>query len=148
MLSAILLLALLSALLFALGRRLALALCLCLGLVLVLILVFVFVDEFILVLVFILVLILVIICDGFLFVLIFLFGSFAASVTLSAAKIETRRRRINAGHRRTLFGYFIKFISGNPIMPIVSIAGIFFIVMSVFTYFGANNRGVEFFVES
>ncbi|MFV2003065.1 MAG: efflux RND transporter permease subunit, partial [Paracoccaceae bacterium] len=80
--------------------------------------------------------------------LLFLLGAVASSVTLGAAKIARAPKEIYAGHRRTAFGHFTKFIAGNPIMPIVSIGAIIFLVVSVFTYFGANNRGVEFFVES
>ncbi|MFQ6552778.1 efflux RND transporter permease subunit [Aestuariibius insulae] len=80
--------------------------------------------------------------------LIFLFGAFATSVTLGAAKIERPPRNIRAGYRRSLFGSAIHFIAGNPVMPIVSIGAIAFLVMSVFGYFAANSNGVEFFVES
>lgn len=79
---------------------------------------------------------------------LFLFGAFAACVTLGAAKFEHKRTKIKAGHRRTLFGVLIKGITGNPIMPLVSIAAVGFFVMSTFSYFGENNNGVEFFVES
>ncbi|WP_375266066.1 efflux RND transporter permease subunit [Planktotalea sp.] len=92
------------------------------------------------------------IADGFIGALpgiaLFLFGTFAASVTLGAAKFERKRTKIKAGHRRTLFGLLIKGITGNPIMPLVSIAAVGFFVMSTFSYFGENNNGVEFFVES
>jgi len=80
---------------------------------------------------------------------LFLFGSFASSVMLGAARIERSRTKIKSGYRHTPFGLFIKFISGNPIMPIVAIgtvfAGVFYIG---FVLFPANARGVEFFVES
>mgnify|MGYP001627806059 CR=1 FL=1 len=79
---------------------------------------------------------------------IFLAGAFMASVTLGAVQIHWKRKRIRAGRRRTLFGWFIKLIAGNPIMPIVTAAAVIGFVMSVFSYFGENNRGVEFFVES
>ncbi len=79
---------------------------------------------------------------------LFLFGAFASSVTLGAVKIERRKHKIKAGHNRTPFGWFIKAIAGNPIMPLVSIGAVIFFVMTTFTYFGANNKGVEFFVES
>ena len=79
---------------------------------------------------------------------LFLTGAVLSSITLGAAKIERAPRRIQSGHRRTAFGWLIKLIVGNPVMPIVSIVGIGFLVVTVFTYFGANNRGVEFFVES
>ena len=80
--------------------------------------------------------------------IIFVAGAMLSSITLGAAKIERRQSSIKAGYRRSLFGHFIKFIAGNPIMPIVSIAAIGFFVVSVFGYFGQNNNGVEFFVES
>ncbi|MEL6643936.1 MAG: efflux RND transporter permease subunit [Pseudomonadota bacterium] len=78
----------------------------------------------------------------------FILAAIAASITLGAARIERRSNRITAGYRRTAFGYFIKFIAGNPIMPIVAIAGVVTFVMITFTTFGQNNYGVEFFVES
>ncbi|MBC6408076.1 MAG: efflux RND transporter permease subunit [Rhodobacteraceae bacterium] len=80
--------------------------------------------------------------------ILFLIGAFAGSITLSAARIETRQRRIRAGRPLSPFGWFIKLIVGNPIMPIVSIASVVFMVVSVFIYYGQNNNGVEFFVES
>ena len=80
--------------------------------------------------------------------LLFVIGAFASSVTLSAAKFQRRRNRVEAGYRRTPFGHFIRFLTGNPIMPLVTIAAVIFAVMTVFGIYGENNRGVEFFVES
>ncbi len=79
---------------------------------------------------------------------LFLGGAVLTSITLGAAQIERKPRRIRAGHRRTPFGWFIKLIAGNPIMPLVTIAAVGAFVVSTFTYFGQNNYGVEFFVES
>ncbi|MGI9394407.1 MAG: efflux RND transporter permease subunit [Boseongicola sp.] len=79
---------------------------------------------------------------------LFIFAAILSSITLGAAKIESAEREVSAGYRRSRFGVVIKFIAGNPVMPIVTIAGVIFIVMSVFTFFGQNNNGVEFFVES
>ncbi|WP_417524205.1 efflux RND transporter permease subunit [Marinovum sp.] len=79
---------------------------------------------------------------------IFLLGAFMASVTLGAVEFHPRRKRIRAGRRRTLFGWVIKLIAGNPIMPLVTAAAVLGFVVSVFGYFGENNKGVEFFVES
>ncbi|MGI9390120.1 MAG: efflux RND transporter permease subunit [Boseongicola sp.] len=79
---------------------------------------------------------------------LFIFAAILSSITLGSAKIERAEREVSAGYRRSRFGTVIKFIAGNPVMPIVTIAGVIFIVMSVFTYFGQNNKGVEFFVES
>ncbi len=82
-------------------------------------------------------------------VAIFLGGSFAASVTLDAARITWRRKRIRAGRRRTVFGWLIKLIAGNPIMPVLSIGAVFAAVFYIgFVLFPANSKGVEFFVES
>ncbi len=79
---------------------------------------------------------------------LFLLGAFASSVTMGAAQIEFKRKPVSAGRKRTLFGRVIRFIVGNPIMPIVSGVAVIFFVMSVFSYYGANNKGTEFFVES
>ncbi len=72
----------------------------------------------------------------------------AASVTLGAARIERAPRKIRAGHTRTPFGLFTKFIAGNPIMPLITIGVVGIGVMTVFGLFATNNNGVEFFVES
>lgn len=79
---------------------------------------------------------------------LFIGSAFLASIVLGAAKIERREKNIDSRDRRTLFGHLIQFIAGNPIMPLVTIAGVIFFVMSVFSYFGANNNGVEFFVDT
>lgn len=68
------------------------------------------------------------------------------SVTTGALKPQRARKRVQAGYRRTLFGRFTQLIAGNPIMPIVAIGVVAGVVMTVFTAFGENNRGVEFFV--
>ncbi len=80
--------------------------------------------------------------------LLFVFGAMATSVTLGAARIERRQKRIRAGYRRKPFGVFVNFIAGNPIMPLVTAGAVIFFVMSTFSYFSENNNGVEFFVES
>ena len=79
---------------------------------------------------------------------LFVAGAFASSITVDSVLLSRRQRRVRAGRRLSPFGWLIKLIAGNPIMPLVSIATVALIVMSVFTYFGENNRGVEFFVES
>ncbi|WP_112323273.1 efflux RND transporter permease subunit [Oceanibium sediminis] len=63
---------------------------------------------------------------------------------LPAPKEKTAR----AGYRRSPFGRLIFLIAGNPVMPFVSVAAVIFFVISVFGYFGENNNGVEFFVET
>ncbi|MCR9127244.1 MAG: efflux RND transporter permease subunit [Rhodobacteraceae bacterium] len=80
---------------------------------------------------------------------LFLVAAFAASVTLGAAQITWRRKRVDAGYRRTAFGWVIKALTGNPVMPVVSIAAVFGFVFYIgFVLFPANANGVEFFVES
>ena len=75
-------------------------------------------------------------------------SAFLVSITMGAAEFKREQRKIISGYKRTLFGRFIKLIVGNPIMPLAAIGGIIFLTISVFTYFGQNNYGVEFFVES
>ncbi|MFN4153542.1 MAG: efflux RND transporter permease subunit [Paracoccaceae bacterium] len=72
-------------------------------------------------------------------------GGFAASITLEAAK-PTRRARIVAGYRRSPFGQLIRFLTGNPIMPLVSIAAVIGFVMLIFGLYAQHGKGVEFFV--
>ncbi len=81
-------------------------------------------------------------------VVLFILMAMAASVALGAARVERVREKIKAGYRRTTFGYFIKFIAGNPIMPIVAIGSVIGFVVMTFGIYGANNNGGVFFVES
>jgi len=78
----------------------------------------------------------------------FVLASMFSSVAMGAAKIERRRNKIDVAGRRSLYGRLIALIAGNPVMPVVTIVAVIFFVMSVFSYFGENNNGVEFFVES
>ncbi len=80
--------------------------------------------------------------------LFFAFMAMAASAAMGAIAPVRRERKIDAHYRRTAFGTFTKFIAGNPVMPLVVIGAVIGFVMTVFTVFGANNNGVEFFVES
>jgi multidrug efflux pump len=80
--------------------------------------------------------------------ILFVAGSVAMSVLLGSVIPERGPRRVEAGYRRTAFGRLIHLIVGNPVMPVVTIAAVIGFVMGVFVYFGANNNGVEFFVES
>ena len=81
-------------------------------------------------------------------ILMFLGGAVLLSITLGAARINREARRIKAGYRRSPFGALVNFIVGNPVMPLVAAGGVIFAVISIFGYYGANNNGVEFFVES
>ncbi len=79
---------------------------------------------------------------------LFFLGAILSSAMLGAAKFERRAKKIKAGYRRSPFGLFIKFIVGNPVMPVVTVAAVIGVVMMIFGAFGKNNHGVEFFVES
>ncbi|MEM9320806.1 MAG: efflux RND transporter permease subunit [Pseudomonadota bacterium] len=78
----------------------------------------------------------------------FVLTSFLTSICLTSIQVRRREVRVQAGYRRTPFGWFIHGIVGNPVMPLVVIAVVIGFVMSVFMYFGENSNGVEFFVET
>ncbi|WP_420859359.1 efflux RND transporter permease subunit [Marivivens marinus] len=79
---------------------------------------------------------------------LFVLGAIMVSITVGSIRLNRQQKRIKAGYRRSPFGWVIHAIAGNPVMPLVSIGAITFLVISVFTYFGANNNGVEFFTEN
>ena len=80
-------------------------------------------------------------------VLMFITSAFMASIVLGSVEIRKKQKNVKAGYRRTPFGYYIKFIAGNPIKPIIAICGVIGFTSFIFTTFGKNNYGVEFFVE-
>ncbi len=55
---------------------------------------------------------------------------------------------VQTGYSRTWFGRVIAAVTDNPIGPLVAIGAVFIFVGSTFIYYGANNNGVEFFVET
>jgi multidrug efflux pump len=55
---------------------------------------------------------------------LFFISAAVSSIVMGAVEIRRRKRRIASGHQRTAFGYFIKFITGNPVMPIVTLFGV------------------------
>ncbi|MFL2794093.1 MAG: efflux RND transporter permease subunit [Paracoccaceae bacterium] len=77
----------------------------------------------------------------------FILSAFMASIVLGSVEIRKTQKNVKAGYRRTPFGHFIKLIAGNPIMPLVAIGGVIGFTSFIFTTFGKNNYGVEFFVE-
>ena len=79
---------------------------------------------------------------------VFLIGAAMTSITMTAATVTRTARKITSGRKRSAFGHLMKFLTGNPIMPLVVIGSVGFVVVSIFGYYGANNKGVEFFVES
>ncbi len=80
--------------------------------------------------------------------LMFVLSAMALSITLTAAKLPRRPKPIRAGYRRSPFGRVIALIAGNPVMPVIVIAAVIGFVVAVFSVYGQNNKGVEFFVES
>ena len=80
--------------------------------------------------------------------LIFLGGMAATSITLGAARIERRATKIEGGRGRTFVGRAATLMVGNPVMPLVMAGAVIAFVIATFGYYGANNRGTEFFVES
>ena len=78
----------------------------------------------------------------------FLIAAVLASITVGAAKFQRKPKRIRAGYHRSIFGRLIRFITGNPVMPLVTIGLVIGFVMLVFGIFSENNNGTEFFVES
>jgi len=77
---------------------------------------------------------------------LFLISAVISSIVMGSVEVRWHKRRITSGHQRTSFGYFIKFITGNPVMPVVTLAGVVGFVVITFQTFSANNNGVEFFV--
>jgi len=69
------------------------------------------------------------------------------TIAMDAAKVHRQAKRVKAGRRRSLFGHFIKFVAGNPIMPVVTIAVVLGLVASTFMLYGRSNNGVEFFAD-
>ena len=80
--------------------------------------------------------------------ILFVLASVGMSVLIGSVMIQRRAETVTAGYRRTPFGKFIHFLTGNPVMPVLSVLVVVGFVASVFTFYAANNNGVEFFVET
>lgn len=70
------------------------------------------------------------------------------AVFMGSLKHPKRDKVEKAGYKRSRFGRVIHFIAGNPFMPLVTIAGVIFFVVSVFQIYQENGKGFEFFVET
>lgn len=79
---------------------------------------------------------------------LFTLGGIILSIGMNAILPQRRATRVETGHRRTWFGWVTQLIVANPVMPFVSIAAVALVMWQVFAYFGENNRGVEFFMET
>ena len=79
--------------------------------------------------------------------LLFVASAMLMSTALGSVTIARKARKVQ-GYRRTPFGTLMHAIVCNPVMPIVAVMAVIIFVVSTFSYFGKNNNGVEFFVES
>ncbi|MBN8290506.1 efflux RND transporter permease subunit [Rhodobacter sp. NTK016B] len=75
-------------------------------------------------------------------------GSAGMSITLNALKPRAKPKPIESGYKHSAFGWLTKLIVANPVMPFAVTGAIVFAVFQVFAYYGENNYGVEFFVET
>jgi multidrug efflux pump len=80
--------------------------------------------------------------------LLFVVSAALMSVVMGTLKLARAERPVQVGYRRKAFGWFIHLLVANPVMPLVVIAAVAGFVIAVFAYFGENNNGVEFFVET
>ena len=81
-------------------------------------------------------------------IFLFVLSACAASTVFSSITKKLEITEVQTGNRHTSFGLFIKFIVGNPVMPIITIFAVMYFAMQVYSYFGKNNYGIEFFVKS
>jgi len=72
----------------------------------------------------------------------------ALSVSIHALKKHSLEPVGQTAYKRSWFGHFINFISGNPIMPVVSIVLTSLLIGGIFMTYQKNNLGVEFFVNT
>lgn len=75
-------------------------------------------------------------------------AALGVSTSFAAVAPERKPRRIRAERHYSPAGHVAKLFVGNPIMPVVLIVAVGAFVVGVFQYYGENNRGVEFFVET
>jgi multidrug efflux pump len=81
-------------------------------------------------------------------VIFFVIMTVLVSIGMDSISIKKELKTVSSGYKRTYFGHFTKLIAGNPVMPLVAIGLVTFCVITIYTAFIANNKGVEFFVES
>ncbi|SLN45235.1 Multidrug resistance protein MdtC [Aquimixticola soesokkakensis] len=79
---------------------------------------------------------------------LFTLGAALTSIGLNAATPPRKATKVNAGYRRSLFGKVMHALTGNPVMPVVTIAAVIFAVVGIFGYYGQNNNGTEFIGET
>ncbi|HHB80397.1 MAG TPA: efflux RND transporter permease subunit, partial [Aliiroseovarius sp.] len=81
-------------------------------------------------------------------VILFAIAAPLTTITLTSARITWKRKRVTAGYKRSLFGWFTHLIASNPVMPVVTIGAVIGVVVMVFTSYIANNQGTEFFTKT
>jgi len=75
-------------------------------------------------------------------------GAVGVSTTFGTLAPQRAPRKIEAKRQYSPAGHVARLFVGNPVMPIVLIIGVAAFVAGVFQFYGENNRGVEFFVET
>ncbi len=77
-----------------------------------------------------------------------IFGAMATMATIGSLfpRKPTLPRKVQ--YKRSAFGQFINFISGNPFMPIITLVIVGVFVSTVFNLYGKYGNGFEFFVET
>ena len=81
-------------------------------------------------------------------VLAFSITGLAMSVVMGTLIPPRVVERVEGGYKRTRLGLLIRLLVGNPIAPVLTIVAVFGLVVVTFSYYGANNNGVDFFVET
>ncbi len=78
----------------------------------------------------------------------FVVAAMILSIFVGSLKKISRQKVEVAGYKRSPFGRFINFISGNPFMPIITLVIVGLFVSTVFNLYGKYGNGFEFFVET
>ena len=66
-------------------------------------------------------------------------------VTLSSFHLTRSHGKVHAGYRRSSFGHTIAFITGHPLAALGAVVAVIIGVVTVFSLYMDNNKGVEFF---
>ena len=78
----------------------------------------------------------------------FLLAAILLSVVMGSIRVRRPARRVEAGYRRSAFGWLVHLIVGNPVMPVVMVILVGLFVAGTFAFYAQNNNGTEFFVDS
>ncbi len=75
-------------------------------------------------------------------------SAMGVSTSFAALAPVRKPKRIRAERHYSPAGHVARLFVGNPVMPVILVVAVAVFVMGVFQYYGENNRGVEFFVET